>query len=97
MRISDWSSDVCSSDLRDASARCGSSATGGKADRRPYPARRVFGRHLPASDPPWAGGHIAARTAVGLALQLYTELGIRQFPAWAGAGFLEPGVMVSPA
>src|SRR3546814_7833706 len=73
MRISDWSSDVCSSDLRDLPAappgpfppavafRCHA------ADAAPAaapPERRLVGRHQVALERPLFACHLAARTVV---------------------------------
>src|SRR3546814_20972946 len=44
MRISDWSSDVCSSDLRGASSTIGESPDGNRTKAHLLPRRQRFGR-----------------------------------------------------
>src|SRR3546814_5060484 len=52
MRISDWSSDVCSSDLRDRKRRCGGSRSGPRTASRPSrrrsARRRGYARPRPS-------------------------------------------------
>src|SRR3546814_11887573 len=74
MRISDWSSDVCSSDLPGQPAATGPAARragwppapgdiprgGGVDRRRPTPSRRYLGRELLAALGAAGGEHLAA-------------------------------------
>src|SRR3546814_16022435 len=49
MRISDWSSDVCSSDLDHLGSRCGHCGTGSNRPRRPSMAIRMSGMAMRAA------------------------------------------------
>src|SRR3546814_14275172 len=59
MRISDWSSDVCSSDLKvrlDAALAVAVALGFHRQDARPPQGSRVFSWELPAPSPAFAGG-----------------------------------------